>query len=303
MRVPLDDIASLVDAIPSALAIDLQRELSGCLDKCGLYYRIFARCKSGFSASDKIGSKDYEKEGRKMQDLFGVRIALYFKDDIEICVSIIEQNFHVLEKVQDTVRDDEFRPVRLNLVCDLPERIYNMLDPQIWDFPIDKTFEFQIRTIFSEGWYEVDHDLRYKQKKDWDGFADISRSFNGILAVLETCDWGILKIVDDLSYQKYKKHDWEAMLRCHFRIHLDNEKLNSEISNILDADTDLAKKLFRASRRNLLLFLSHKAVLKLPKNINNVVYIINALTIQNEQLTKITPEFIKKQTKDYLGAG
>ena len=54
MRTPLPAIESLVDAIPSALAFYLQREISGYLDKCGLYYRIFARCKSGFSTSAKM---------------------------------------------------------------------------------------------------------------------------------------------------------------------------------------------------------------------------------------------------------
>lgn len=299
MRTPLSAIESLVDAIPSALAFDLQREISGYLDKCGLYYRIFARCKSGFSTSAKMASKEYEKSGRKMQDLFGVRIALYFKDDIDICVSIIEQNLHILEKVQDVVRDDEFRPVRLNLVCDLPEQISNMLDSQIWNYPVDKTFEIQIRTIFSEGWHEVDHDLRYKNKQDWDGFADLSRSFNGILAVLETCDWGILKIVDNLSYQKYKERDWESMLRSHFRLHLDNCKLDSKIKNLLDTNASLAKRFFRTNRRDLLLFLSNKSVQRFPKNINNIVYITNALTIQDERLMEITPEILRKQVENY----
>ncbi|MBK7959276.1 MAG: hypothetical protein IPK03_14995 [Bacteroidetes bacterium] len=27
---------------------------------------------------------------------------------------------------------------------------------------VDSTFEVQLRTILSEGWHEIDHDLRYK---------------------------------------------------------------------------------------------------------------------------------------------
>lgn len=302
MKMPLSEIQRLIDTIPPALVATLQRQLSSYLDKCGLYYRIFARCKSGFSAADKIVEKEYGKTGKKMQDLLGVRVALYFKDDIDICVSIIEQNLHVREKVQDTVKEDEFHPVRLNLVCDMPEQISELIDDGIWDHPVDKTFEIQVRTIFSEGWHEVEHDLRYKNKKDWDSFADLSRSFNGILAVLETCDWGILKIVDDLSYQQYKKRDWEAMLRSHFRLRLDSNKLDPPIAALLDADTELAKKFFRVNRRDLLLFLSHKEIQSFPKNINNMVYISNALTIQNEQLTEFTPELIKVCVRKYLEA-
>lgn len=51
-----------------------------------------------------------------------------------------------------------------------------------------------------------------------------------------------------------------------------------------------------------MLFLSHKEIQSFPKNINNMVYISNALTIQNEQLTEFTPELINVCVRKYLEA-
>ena len=45
---------------------------------------------------------------------------------------------------------------------------------------IEPTFKIQIRTVFSEGWHEVEHDLRYKCKDDWEGCELYSHTLNGI---------------------------------------------------------------------------------------------------------------------------
>ena len=235
-----------------------------------------------------------------MQDLIGIRATLYFRDDVDICISIIKQNFEMDGIVQDPVKIDIFRPVRLNIVCKMPDTAIRMIDSAVWELPIDKTFEIQLRTVFSEGWHEIEHDLRYKSQKDWDGFVDLSRSFNGIFAVLETCDWSILKILDELSYEKYKRHDWPAMIKNHYRIRVEQRELDSEVSDLLDNDLELAKKVFRANRAELLLFLSNNKISPFPKNLNNIVYIINALSINNASLLKITPNVLKEQVDKYL---
>lgn len=85
-----------------------------------------------------------------MQDLIGVRIALYFKDDIDVCVEILKSNYTVIEMVRDEEKSDTFSPMRLNLVCQMPESVSTTLSSNLWEFPIDKTFEIQVRTIFQK---------------------------------------------------------------------------------------------------------------------------------------------------------
>lgn len=69
---------------------------------------------------------------------------------------------------------------------------------------IDNTYEVQIRTILSEGWHEVEHDLRYKCKEEWNEFKEESRLLNGIYATLESSEWSMLTLFDRLSYSQYK---------------------------------------------------------------------------------------------------
>lgn len=187
-------LKSHINSIPYAIVIDLEDGLKNLFDKCGLYYRIFSRCKSPESTVKKVEIKGYSVEGKHMQDLIGVRIALYFKDDIDICTKIIQENYHVVEIVYDKETSDKFCPTRLNIVCQLPDSIADLFDNEIWKFPIDRTFEIQVRTIFSEGWHEVEHDLRYKNQDDWIDHIDLSRNLNGVYATLETCDWAIINM-------------------------------------------------------------------------------------------------------------
>lgn len=232
-----------------------------------------------------------------MQDIIGVRIVLYFKDDIDLCLTIIRKNYSIIEIVRDEENTDTFRPMRLNIVCRMPDSIISQFSSEIWTFPIDTTFEIQIRTIFSEGWHEVEHDLRYKHKSDWDDHIELSRNLNGILATLETCDWTILNVLEQLAYQKYKEHDWEAMLRNHLRIRMDSTGLSKDIICILNENPALAKDFYRVDRQEFLLYLSNPYLRSFPKKLDNIVFLINELLIRDSSLSEITPSLLKDHIK------
>ncbi len=300
MSIDEEKLKQQVDAIPSSIAHQLERELSKNFDKCGLFYRAFSRCKSAPSTVSKLKEKEakYKNEGKKMQDLIGIRVALYFKDDIDLCIKIIGNNYSIVEIVRDEENSDNFCPMRLNIVCRMPDTIKAQFAPEIWDFPIDATFEIQIRTIFSEGWHEVEHDLRYKHKSDWTTHVELSRNLNGIFATLETCDWTILSVLDRLAYQKYKERDWNAMLRNHLRIRIDNTELSPDISQIFDSNPTLAKEFFKVDRKELLFYLSNPHLRSFPKNLNNIVFLTNELIINDSSLSAITPSLIKDHVKN-----
>ena len=79
-----------------------------------------------------------------------------------------------------------------------------------------KTFEVQIRTTFSEGWHEVDHEVRYKHKEAWEQHYEFSRELNGIYATLEVCDRSMVNLLERLAYRNYKNMEIEAMVRHKF---------------------------------------------------------------------------------------
>lgn len=193
-------------------------------------------------------------------------------------------NVTVIEMVRDEEKSDTFSPMRLNMVCQMPENVSASLSSGLWEFPIDKTFEIQVRTIFSEGWHEVEHDLRYKNKSDWADHMDLSGNLNGILATLETCDWAIINVLDHLAYQKYKKRDWDSMMRNHLRMHLENTPISPAIIDIFNEDNEFAKNFFRVDRKLILLELSSPKMFLLPKRIDNIIYFANELMIKNLRL-------------------
>jgi ppGpp synthetase/RelA/SpoT-type nucleotidyltranferase len=295
MEINFENLKQQVESISHSIAHDLERDISKHFDKCGLFYRIFSRCKSANSTVSKLKlkSKKYEEENKKMQDLLGVRLALYFKDDIDVCINIITSHYNIIEIVRDEEHTDTFSPIKLNIVCEMPKTLASLFSSEIWDFPIDKTFEIQIRTIFSEGWHEVEHDLRYKHKSDWDEHLDLSRNLNGIFATLETCDWAILNVFEQLSYQKYKTHDWNAMLRNHFRIRTDENTLSPQLEKIFNENPAVAKEFLKSDRKVLLLWLSNPIIKPYPKNLSTIVFITNALIVKNKDIFDITPSLIK----------
>ena len=296
MRKPdLNEVKTAVDAIPQSIVNEIQKTLSDSLDKCGLYYRIFSRRKSGDSAMEKIRRKGYVDSGKKMQDLIGVRIALYFKDDIEFCQKLVGKDFSIDE--ENTVRDaadrSTFQAERLNLICRMPkDTISHLKSNGIWQYPIDKTFELQIRTIFSEGWHEVEHDLRYKSQNEWTDYPELARQLNSVLATLETCDWAILHVFDTLAYQKYKNGEWASMLRNHLRIRMNDNCLSEEIRGLFDRNPELAKSFFRTERDKLLYQLLE--VPGFPKKLDNVVYFMNEFFVHNDEISAITPDVLKE---------
>ena len=275
--------------IPSVIMEDMSARLTESLEKCGLYYRLFTRTKTAASTRSKLKAKNYAP-GVRMQDLFGIRIAVYFQDDQALCRRIIEDRFSVVDVTEDRPDPNTFSPTRLNLICKLPMQCRQLLPNTIYEnYPIDTTVEIQLRTVFSEGWHEVEHDLRYKAKADWEGSADLSRALNGIFATLITCDWSMLNLFDELAYRKYREQDWTAMLKNKLRIHVDEPPLSPALSELLSARPDLAAELYQIDRFSLLDFLADGRFPGMRLTLDNLVYLTNALFMHTPEIAALTP--------------
>lgn len=283
-----DKIRTELNMLPYTIPKNAESYVSNILNKAGIYYRVFVRAKSAESTINKMKRKNYSSV-KKMQDVIGVRVVLYFKDDIDICVKMLKSELELVDESIDYEEEDRFSPTRLNLVFRMPSDIVRLFNKTIWELPIDQTFEVQVRTIFSEGWHEVEHDLRYKNKDDWENVQGLSRSLNGIFATLDTCDWAILHVFDELSYKKYKNEEWECMLRNHWRIHMVNDRLTPDICGIFDDDKEVAKAFYRVSRERVIECISGPRIHRVPKTMRNIVFIVNLMIIHNESINSITP--------------
>ncbi len=266
------------------------------LNKCGLMYRIFYRVKSYESIEAKINKKKYRDKSKKLTDIIGIRITLYFQDDVEIVYKILKEKTNFDHESTDQNSINTFEPIRCNLTFNLSEEYSREAKIIIDDYSdvIDTKYEVQIRTVLSEGWHEVEHDLRYKCPDEWEGHDDLNRNLNGIFATLETSEFAILQIFNNLAYRNYKENKIEPLLKTKYRIRLKEDKLDKELADFLirEENKDLIKKIFRADRKKFIFSLINSKV-SLPITITYLVLLINHFQINDDRIREFESDFIK----------
>lgn len=259
----------------------------------GLYFRIFSRVKSVESIAEKIIRRQYgtSQNPKKLQDLVGIRVVLYYYDDLSICRDIMESTFQMIDHWSRTnISANEFKATKINGVFRFPTEYFGLYKKDLWSLPIDTTFEVQFRTVFFEGWHEIEHDMRYKSllsdEQYWKGSEELSRILNCILANLELSDWSLIQLFDQLSYNHYKNSNWELMLKSKFRIRTDdNSTLHPDIAALFDRNHSVAKQFLKCSRKDLI-----RELLKLDSpnlSYNQMIQLLNNRSVHNEELEKI----------------
>lgn len=292
-----EEIRALIEnnyaILTSGVELRLEENIKNHLEASGIMFRIFHRIKDKEGIIKKLEGKykKYKNEQRGLRDVFGIRIVLYFVDDIDICIKILKEQYEYIEKEHDIPDPETFKPQRINYVFRIPENEY--LNRELMaQCMIDAMFEIQIRTIFSEGWHEIEHDLRYKNTNSWDDSRDLSRELNGVLATLEVCDSNILNICERLSHSNYKNRMWEAMVRNKFRLRFTHDPLNKELIGIIESNQELAKDIFRYERENLMLSFYQS---KIPITYDNAIYIMNLMIIRDPLIDAVTPDYIRRR--------
>lgn len=272
----------------------VRRDVEGLLLRVGLLCRVFGRGKSDSSLASKLAKEPgkYSLGEKLIQDAIGIRVALYFSEDISIVQNLLSSKFTLYrnDSTIDSPTTDQFTVSRHNLIFKIPNEFLYDMQRAANTNPIDMTFELQLRSILSEGWHEVDHDLRYKSKSNWDGQDDLSRALNGIMATLETSEWSMRKIFDDLAYRHYKKQNWSAMLHSKVRLRA-TPHLSDTLIKLMDQDISLAKDIHRINRNKVIHWFAHTPF-RIPVNLDNIVYIWNEIGPKNSSVHKEAPELI-----------
>lgn len=119
-------------------------EIESELQMCGIMCRVFSRKKSKESILMKMDNKaesKYLPKNEKMQDLIGIRIVLYFRDDIDICINILKALFRVVGYEYDRYDVATFKPQRINYVFEIPQELDHIATEQQNKCLLDNTFE------------------------------------------------------------------------------------------------------------------------------------------------------------------
>ncbi|MGL5979340.1 MAG: GTP pyrophosphokinase [Phocaeicola sp.] len=290
-----------MNRILSSIAKKMEQDLSAKLSKCGLMFRLFSRVKSSESLSTKVALKGdkYRREGTKIQDMIGLRIVAYFQDDVDILACYYSYS-DLIQSSIDELNSSTFCPQRLNLVCSLPAEVveeFRRAIPEEFAPYIDDTYEIQIRTIFSEGWHEVEHDLRYKCKEDWDNCEYYSRVLNGVIATLETAEWNMKALFNDMARTNLRLGNFRAMLRNKMHLRMKDDGFSERIEEELKKYPDIAEGLFNTERIIIILtMLNHKGSIKLTYD--NLLFLVNRIELKNARLASLEPD----ETKQMLDA-
>ncbi|MBB4037755.1 ppGpp synthetase/RelA/SpoT-type nucleotidyltransferase [Dysgonomonas hofstadii] len=284
---------------------NLKTIIESNLARTGLLYRIYSRIKEKNSIEEKIIRKGYKKNGKLVQDLIGLRVMTYFNEDIEVLVDYFSSIFRVIDLHHDSPKVNQFEPFMINIVCQLEGELLKEFNTWKNTYSdsfryIDSTFEIQVRTTLSEGWHEIEHNMRYKCKDEWTSLEDKSRLLNGIYASLEISDRTLFTLFEDIAYQHYKSKNWAGMLRNKFRLRFELESLSPEIAFVFDKNTELAKQFLKLERNSVL---SNLVSYQLAINItfDNIVFLCNYLFFKDEKLEAQTPSDLIKHFNEAFG--
>ena len=281
----------------------LESQIYQHLNQCGLMFRLFARVKTISSLHHKMQIKGdkYRSGNSLIQDMIGLRVVLYFQDDVD-ALAFFYSCGEVVDSSIDEFDSSTFRPQRLNLTCKLPaelvEDFRKALPEEFADY-IDNTYEIQIRTIFSEGWHEVEHDLRYKCKEDWEGCETYSRVLNGVIATLETAEWNMKFLFDQMARTNFQNKNYQAMLRNKMHLRIKGEGLSASIQEFLIQHSHVAESILNTDRFVIILtLLNHQKPIELTYD--NLFFLINRIEMNNQELRDLEPEDTRKLLDDFF---
>ena len=297
----MNESVKILDGIAQQLDSLLTRQLNNC----GLMFRLFSRVKTTSSLAHKmrIKGEKYRSGKSLIQDMIGLRIVAYFQDDVEALATYFSYGEAVGSSI-DELTSSTFCPQRLNLTCPIPEALvsdFRQALPAEYAPYIDNTYEIQIRTVFSEGWHEVEHDLRYKCKADWEQCEPYSRVLNGLIATLETAEWNMKMLFDQMAHTNMQTKNYRAMLRNKMHLRLQGEDFSEEVSDFLRQHPEVAEQVLKADRLVILLALLNHTK-SIPLTYDMLLFLINRIEQISEGLQTLEPQETQSRLDAFLNS-
>jgi putative GTP pyrophosphokinase len=153
------------------------------------YEKIESRTKTVNSLYEKTtrANKDYQEPLKEITDLIGLRIVLYYNDDLKPVCDIIEREFIIdkglsIDKSQ-ILKPHEFGYRSIHYIVSLSKNRSNLCE---WKEFSEIKVEIQIRTVLQHAWASIDHALRYKTEQD--APSELRRRLFRLSGLLELAD-------------------------------------------------------------------------------------------------------------------
>ncbi|WHI44670.1 hypothetical protein [Microbulbifer sp. VAAF005] len=130
---------------------------------------IEGRAKSVESYSEKINrpGKSYKNPIKELSDLSGIRVIVYYQDDVNKVAEVLRQELDIVESEvshqPNKYSPDQFGYISLHYVIQLDNARTKLPE---WKVYSSFRAEIQIRTVLQHSWAAVSHALQYKHESD-----------------------------------------------------------------------------------------------------------------------------------------
>jgi len=166
-----------------------------------------SRAKSPESLRNKISrpGKSYDDPANQISDLVGVRLVLYYQDDVEKVGEMIGKEFQVLEEERSHLVEkyspDQFGYLSAHYIIKLNEKRAELSE---WRPFQCIHAEIQIRTVLQHSWAAVSHALQYKREGDVP--LALRRKLFRLAGIFELADEQFIEIRDERIAVDRKSH-------------------------------------------------------------------------------------------------
>jgi putative GTP pyrophosphokinase len=174
----------------SAYTVALEVLLAQLLDKAGIpYVQLEGRTKGVANFVSKLRRKQekYVNPLEEVTDLTGLRVVLYYLDDVERVGELIEEQFDV-DPAHSGDKGASMDPDRFGYLS-----VHYVVRPSLkrnslpeWTTFADLSAEIQVRTVLQHAWGAISRKLAYASVQE--APRDLQRSLNRLSALLELAD-------------------------------------------------------------------------------------------------------------------
>lgn len=209
------------------------------------YHLVESRTKDVESLREKIGrpEKKYKKSLSEIPDLSGIRIIVYYIDDVDKIREMILGEFDAIEieygHQPESYGADQFGYISLHMVVRLGAARDVLKE---WANYQGLHAEIQLRTVLQHGWAVISHALQYKRGAEVP--MNSQRKLNRLAGLLELADEQFLELRNDREL---------ARSEAKRLIQINNEDVeidSASIQEFLNASKNIEKIMTESTKYN-----------------------------------------------------
>lgn len=192
----IDEYKRRYDAHLQVIAENLRLLVSGHTGAAEHIDRVVSRAKSPERFADKARAATEDERAKyqspliEIQDQLGVRIIVFYRDDVEVVAEKVLRYFQPIE-TKRIVPDSEweFGYFGQHFILPVPR---DAVPKEVSTDEVPAFFELQIKTLFQHAWSEANHDLGYKPT------SPLSSDQKRLLAFTAAQAWGADRVFSEL---------------------------------------------------------------------------------------------------------